>query len=70
MPPRSNYDLVDKILDGRLAFELRRMRADGLTFDQMAHAFSVRGIDISRETLRRWSKDQGEDASATGGTAA
>jgi len=61
MTRRSTYDLVNKVLDGRLAFELRRMRGDGLTFDQMAHAFSVKGVDVSRETLRRWTKDQQEE---------
>lgn len=53
--PRDTYELVDQILDGGLAEELRRLKDEGKTFDQMAGIFSLKGINVSRETLRRWS---------------
>jgi len=48
------YLLADHILEGRLEPELRRMRAEGITLDDMARHFNGRGIPLSRETVRRW----------------
>lgn len=63
MPPKSSYDLIDRLLEGQLAVVLAGYRADGLTFDQMSAAFADRGIAVSRETLRRWVNElDGEDA--------
>ncbi len=49
----SSFDLADKVLGGTLAERLRRMRAEGLTYDQMAEELRP-AIGVSRETLRRW----------------
>lgn len=63
MPSRSTFGVTDKALDGKLAIELRRMRrVEFLTFDEMVQSFAGRGIEVSRETLRRWCHDLGIEA--------
>lgn len=57
MARRSTYELIDRILDGRLAVELRKQRESGATYDEMVVTFGTRGISVSRETLRRWCKE-------------
>lgn len=55
----SSYDMVNGALAGGLSDELIRMRAEGLTLDQMSESFRSRGFDISLETVRRWCQRAG-----------
>ena len=55
----SSYQLVNKALNGGLPAELGRMRAEGLTLEQMADDFAARGFDVSLETVRRWCHQAG-----------
>lgn len=56
MANRSRYDLVDRILGGRLAGVLAAWKSEGVTFDEQANLMqSVYGVKVTRETLRRWS---------------
>lgn len=51
----SRYDLIDRILDGKLAETLAAYRAEGLTLDRTVQALREdHDVDVSRETLRRW----------------
>lgn len=50
----SNFDLADRVLDGKLAEHLREQRDAGATLDEMAQHFAAMGVKVSRETLRRW----------------
>lgn len=50
----TRFELVDRILGGQLAAELRRLKAENVTYDDMVDVFAERGISVSRETLRRW----------------
>lgn len=55
---RSNlYYMADRILDGQLDDELRRMRSDGMAYEDIALELRAKGIRLSRETLRRWCAD-------------
>lgn len=50
----STFDLVDAAKGGTLAQELAELRADGLTYDELAARFAAEGYRVSRETIRRW----------------
>lgn len=54
MAPRRTYEMANTALRGKLAEVLRAKRADGHTFDQIAHDLTTLGIPTSRETVRRW----------------
>ena len=48
------YDLANLALGGRLAESLGEWKAEGLTLDRIAERLRADGIDVSRETVRRW----------------
>lgn len=60
VPHDSRFTLADKLLDGQLEAHLRRLRADGVSYDEMVQWFKAEGIHVSRETLRRWVLDLDE----------
>jgi len=64
MPHRSGHNLVDQALDGKLVEHLTEMRAAEVPYDEMARRFGELGVQVSRETLRRWVKQLGIGAAA------
>jgi intein-encoded DNA endonuclease-like protein len=49
------YPVVDRLLDGNLAAELREQRADGRSFVAIAKWLrDEHGVDVSYETVRTW----------------
>ncbi len=56
VPRPSRMDLVDRLLGGKLAEILSDLRADNVSYDDMARHFEGLGFTVSRETLRRWVK--------------
>jgi len=58
MPPAATTtrDLVDRLLNGKLAFELScRHDAEKQSFDTIARWLLVdHGVNVSGETIRRW----------------
>lgn len=54
MPHDTRFTLADKVLDGNLESHLRRLRAEGVSYDEMVQQFKALGVHVSRETLRRW----------------
>lgn len=59
---QSRFDLVDQLLKGQLAKRLQRARKEGTSYDDLAREFAAQGITVSRETLRRWTKEVEEAA--------
>lgn len=55
----SNFELVDRLMEGGLTDRLRSMREQGLSLDDMAKAFTADGYEVSLETVRRWCKKAG-----------
>jgi hypothetical protein len=66
---RSRFDLVNLALGGELRSILRSLRDEGATYDEMVQAFAARGVDLSRETLRRWVRDLDPDDQPKAATA-
>lgn len=60
----STFDLADKALGGQLEESLSAWRADGLTIDRIAQRLQGDGIDVSRETVRRWLQKLGIEEAA------
>lgn len=50
----TTFDLANLVLGGRLNQKLRRWRDQGRTLDTIAADLRAQGIDVSRETVRRW----------------
>jgi hypothetical protein len=48
------FDIVNRGMKGQLKRKLRRMKADGLSYDRMADELEKAGYPVSRETCRRW----------------
>lgn len=66
----STWDLADRLYDGKLAVRLATEVAAGDSFDTIAQRLTAEGIEVSRETVRRWCVEQGIDTSRGRGTAA
>lgn len=60
----SNFELANMALGGQLEDRLSEWRADGLTIDRIAQRLQGDGIDVSRETVRRWLLKLGIDEAA------
>lgn len=58
----SRHELVDQILDGKLVEILTDLRTRDVSYDDMARHFEALGVPVSRETLRRWVKQLGVEA--------
>ena len=59
------YPLVDRILDGRLADELRARRSDGDSFQTIARWLErEHDISVTTETVRKWCADTSADVAA------
>jgi hypothetical protein len=59
------YDLVDKMLGGKLGGIILGYR-ESLTIDQTVNALTRdHGIDVSRETVRRWQARAEAEAART-----
>lgn len=56
MAQTSRFELVDQLLDGKLAEILGELRGRDVSYDDMARHFEGLGVAVSRETLRRWVK--------------
>lgn len=48
--------VLDNVLNGQLADRLRADRARGLTHERIAEDLRSEGIDVSRESVRRYLK--------------
>lgn len=55
-PSGTIYALADRILNGELAVRLREWRSERPrpSYDDIALRLKALGIDVSRETVRRW----------------
>ena len=54
VPPRALREFVDQRLNGELDTRLRAWLAADYTLAQMVDALSEAGVEVSRETVRRW----------------
>lgn len=54
MTGTSTFPLYDAAYAGDLRADLNAWRAEGLTLDQLAARLQAEGVDVSRETVRRW----------------
>ena len=66
-PMQTKYELVNRMLRGRLPYELSRRRERGDSFVEIAFWLrSTHGIEVSYETIRQWclpvAQDQDEAA--------
>lgn len=59
MAQTSRHELIDQLLDGKLTQILTDLRAQNVSYDDMARHFEGLGVSVSRETLRRWVKALG-----------
>lgn len=50
----TTYDMANLVLKGQLDHCLIRWRYEGKTLDDIAVDLRGRGVDVSRETVRRW----------------
>lgn len=70
MPPRRTriYDLLDRLMEGQLADELRRLRAEGESYERIARWLSTQhDVELTAEAVRQWVlalDDEPEAASA------
>lgn len=64
MAQTPRHELVDQVLDGKLAEILTGLRARDVSYDDMTRHFESLGVQVSRETLRRWVKQLGIGAAA------
>jgi hypothetical protein len=49
--------MADRLLEGRLVERLTQMRAEGLSYDDIArHLFAEAGITTTGETIRSWGR--------------
>lgn len=64
MAQTPRHELVDQVLDGKLTEILTGLRAKDVSYDDMARHFEGLGVQVSRETLRRWVKQLGIGAAA------
>ena len=55
-PSGTIFALADRILDGELAERLKQWRAERprASYDDIARRLEAHGIEVSRETVRRW----------------
>lgn len=60
----STFDLANIALGGQLEGSLSEWRAEGMTIDRIAQRLQSDGIDVSRETVRRWLQKLGIDEAA------
>jgi intein-encoded DNA endonuclease-like protein len=64
MAKQSTFELYDRLARGRLTARLRRMRAQGLTYTQMAERLRPT-IDVAPSTIFRWCRELGIDQEQT-----
>ncbi len=63
MAPAKTYPLADRALKGRLAEMLTTARTAGESYEQIARKLStVRGVEVSSATVRRWCMELGIEA--------
>lgn len=55
------FPLADKALGGTLERRLRKQRQAGMTNSAIAEDLADDGIDVSRETVRKWCIELGID---------
>lgn len=53
-----SFDLANLAFKGRLAQQLEAWRDEGATLDIMAERLRAKGVSVSRETVRRWFRDE------------
>lgn len=54
MARQSRYDLANLALGGRLPEILAEARGAGTTYDDIALALRLQGVEVSGETVRQW----------------
>lgn len=64
---QTKFDLVNKMLSGRLPSQLAMRRDRGDTFLDIAFWLrTVHGIEVSQETVRQWCQPAQDSVEATG----
>jgi len=53
-PRTSTYRMADRLLGGQLGARLTELRAEGLSWEDIAKRLHVDGVEVSGETLRAW----------------
>ena len=61
MSTPSTFPLHDRLVHGQLERMLRTMRAEGLTYDEIAWRLKP-DVNVSRSTVARWCNDLGIEA--------
>jgi len=54
----TSYDMIDEQMDGMLGAFLIEARERGVTIDAITRTLADAGFDVSRETVRRWLRDE------------
>lgn len=55
MPQPLTFQLLDRLLDGKLGERIHQARADGHSYERIARDLCAeQGIDLTGETIRRW----------------
>jgi intein-encoded DNA endonuclease-like protein len=63
MPASNTFPIYDRVLGGRLEALLRRWRAEGLSYEAIAHRLADdHGVTVTGQTVRRWLVDLDQGA--------
>lgn len=55
MAPPLSYQLLDRLLDGKLGERIDQARAEGHSYERIARELCAeQSIDLTGETIRRW----------------
>jgi hypothetical protein len=64
------YPLIDRLLSDGLEVRLRRQRAEGVSYEDMAKSlYAEETIVVSGELVRKWCEDLGIGSTSTAGAA-
>lgn len=57
MARTGTFPLYDRIMEGKLSALLTEWRAEGASYQEVAHRLRDHDINVSHETVRRWILD-------------
>lgn len=66
MGRQTHFELANRLYDGDLRSILEGWRAEGLSFEDIAHKLRENDIRVAGETVRNWSVSLGIHAPAPG----